>query len=212
MRIAVAATVALGLAFARVACAADAPPGTDGARAWTFSLTAFPTRVRGGDSYTSFIAIANRDSFQLEARIDYEDIGARSAYVGWTFSGGADGFAWEVTPLVGGAWGSLRAFVPAVEASLSWGPFDAYVEAQYVRDRGDRDDSYFYAWSELGFKPVAWLRIGAASQRTRAYGGERDYQLGPLLQFTHGPVTVGAYWFNPGARDEVIVGSINLAF
>lgn len=212
MRSAIVAAFVLGLAFARVAAAADAPAPVAAARAWAFSLTAYPTRVRGGDAYTSFIAIANRGPFQLEARYNYEEVGARSAYVGWTFSGGAGDFAWDVTPLVGGAWGSLRAFVPAVEASLSWGAFDAYVEAQYVGDRSDRDDSYFYAWSELGFKPVAWLRVGAASQRTRAYGGERDYQLGPLLQFTHGPMTVGAYWFNPGARDEVIVGSINLAF
>lgn len=207
------ATLAAGLALAGTASASDAPPVAEpAARAWSFSLTAYPTRVRGGDAYTSFVAIANRGAFQLEARVDYEDVGARSAYVGWTFSGEAGDVAWEATPLVGGAWGSLRAFVPAVEASLSWRAFDLYVEAQYVRDNGDRDDSYFYAWSELGFKPVAWLRVGAASQRTRAYGGERDYQLGPLVQFSHGPVTVGAYWFNPGSREEVIVGAINLAF
>lgn len=181
------------------------------APAWTFSLTAFPTKVRGGDNYTSAIAIANRGSLQLEARYNYEAVGARSAFVGWTFSGG-DEVAWEVTPLVGGAWGSVEAFVPGVEASLSWRRLDVYVEAEYVRDTSERDDSYFYAWTELGFRPVEWLRLGLAGQRTRAYGGERDYQHGPFAQFTWGPLTVGGYWFNPGSSEQVVVGSIGVSF
>jgi hypothetical protein len=74
--------------------------------------------VRGGDNYTSGIGVADRGPLHLEARYNYESVGARSAYIGWTFSGG-DTITWELTPLLGGAWGSLHAFVPAVEASVS---------------------------------------------------------------------------------------------
>ena len=59
-------------------------------------------------------------------------------------------------------------------------------------------DNYFYAWSELGFRPVEWLRIGIAGQRSRIYNNERDIQRGPFGQVTWGPVTIGGYWFNPG--------------
>jgi len=83
---------------------------------WEFALTAYPTDVRGGDNYTSGIGVADRGPLHLEARYNYESVGARSAFVGWTFSGG-DTITWEVTPLLGGAWGSVHAFVPAVEAS-----------------------------------------------------------------------------------------------
>jgi hypothetical protein len=124
---------------------------------WEFALTAYPTLVRGGENYTSAIATADRGPLHLEARYNYESIGARSAFVGWNLSGG-ETITWELTPLVGGAWGTTQAFVPGFEASVAWKQFDFYIEAEYVRDIHARTDSYFYAWSELGFRLVEWLR------------------------------------------------------
>ena len=206
---------ALVLALACTTVAAEdgagrraAPPDKP---SWEFALTAYPTDVRGGDNYTSGIAVADRGSLHLEARYNYESVGARSAYVGWTFSGG-EAITWEVTPLLGGAWGSLHAFVPAVEASVSWRQFDFYIEAEAVRDQREQSDSYVYAWSELGFRPAEWLRLGLVAQRTRAYGGERDVQRGPFAQLTWRRVTLGGFWFHPGANDQVFVASLGVAF
>ena len=178
---------------------------------WEFAVTAYPTAVRGGENYTPVIAAADRGPLHLEARYSYESIDARSAFAGWTFSGG-DTVTWELTPMLGGAWGTTRAFVPALEASLAWRQLDFYVEAEHVRDSGERTDSYLYAWSELGFRPAEWLRIGAVAQRTRAYGGDREIQRGPFAQLTWGRVTIGGYWFNPGSSDQVVVASFGLAF
>ena len=178
---------------------------------WAFSVTAYPTMVRGGQNYTSGIASADRGPLHLEARVNYESIGARSAFVGWNFSGG-DTVTWELTPLLGGAWGTTQAFVPGLEASLAWRKFDFYVEAEYVRSRDESTESYTYAWSELGWRPVQWLRFGLAGQRTNIYGGERSFQRGPFAQVTWGPVTLGGYWFNPGSSAQIFVGSIGVAF
>ena len=216
MKAALRAVTALAAVVAATAFAGE--DGGSGRRAspaekpsWEFALTAYPTVVRDGENYTSAIAVADRGPLHLEARYNYESVGARSAFVGWTFSGG-DAITWELTPLLGGAWGATQAFVPALEASVAWGRLDVYVEAEYVRDSHRRSDSYFYAWSELGFRPVEWLRVGIAGQRTRAYGGDRDIQRGPFAQVTWGPVTIGGYWFNPGSRDQVFVGSIGATF
>ena len=204
-------------AFAATTALADDEAGSGrraspvGKPSWEFALTAYPTLVRGSDDYTSAIAAADRGPLHIEARYNYESIGARSAFVGWTFSGG-DAVTWELTPLLGGAWGTTRAFVPGLEASLAWGRLDYYVEAEYVRDRSERAGSYFYAWSELGFRPVEWLRGGIASQRTRIYGGDRELQWGPFAQLTWGRVTIGGYWFNPGSGDQIFVGSIGATF
>jgi hypothetical protein len=199
-------------AFAALAIlAATAAFAAEGDKAWEFGITAYPTVVRSGENYTSAIAVADRGPLHLEARYSYESIGARSAFVGWTFSGG-DAVIWELTPLLGGAWGETRAFVPGFEASVGWARLDLYVEAEYVRDSGSRDDSYFYAWTELGFRPVEWLRLGIAGQRTRAYDNERDTQRGPFAQLTWGRVTIGGYWFNPGSSEQVFVGSIGATF
>ncbi len=178
---------------------------------WEFALTAYPTIVRGGENYTSAIAVADRGPLHFEGRVNYESIGARSAFVGWTFSGG-DEITWELTPLAGGAWGTTQAFVPGLEASVAWEWLDFYVEAEYVRDSHARSDSYLYAWSELGVRPVEWLRIGVAGQRTRLYGGDRDIQRGPFVQLTLDRVTVGGFWFNPGTGDQIFVGTIGVTF
>ena len=132
-----------GIAVLAVFTATSAHAGEDdpsGRRAspaskpsWEFGITAYPTFVRGGDNYTSAIAVADRGPLHLEARYNYESLGARSAFVGWTFSGG-DTITWELTPLLGGAWGSVHAFVPGLEASLGWRQFDFYIEGEYVHD------------------------------------------------------------------------------
>jgi hypothetical protein len=210
----VLAGVAAFLALA--ARAAEDPPAApvaapETAKAWAFAVTAYPTVVRGGENYTSGIATADRGPLHLEARVNYESIGARSAFVGWNFSGG-DTITWELTPLLGGAWGTTQAFVPGLEATLGWKTFDFYVEAEIVRSRREQTDSYVYAWSELGWRPVEWLRVGLAGQRTNIYGGERSFQRGPFAQVTWGPVTVGGYWFNPGSAAQIFVGSIGVAF
>ena len=213
-----AAVAAVVLASLAATLARADEPAASGRRAspptrepWEFAITAYPTQVRGGDNTTSAIAVADRGQLHLEARYGYEMKDSRSAFAGWTFSGG-ETITWEITPLLGGAWGPMRAFVPGVEASLAWGKLDFYVEAEFVRDRDNSTDSYNYAWSELGFRPVEWLRVGAVGQRTRAYGGEREFQRGPFVQLSHDNLTIGGFWFNPGSDDQVVVVSIGATF
>ena len=216
MKAALCAFAGAAVITAASALAAEGEPNSRRASSpaessWEFAITAYPTVVRGGENYTSAIAVADRGPLHLEARYNYESVGARSAFVGWTLSGG-EAITWELTPLLGGAWGSTQAFVPALEASVAWNKLDFYIEAEYVSDSHQRTDSYFYAWSELGFRPVDWLRVGIAGQRTRTYGNDRDIQRGPFAQVTWGPVTIGGYWFNPGANDQVFVGMIGATF
>jgi len=215
MKAGLQAAIAFAIVTATTALADEGERGWHRAAAatresWEFAITAYPTVVRGGENYTSVIATADRGALHLEARYNYESIGARSAFVGWNFSGG-DAITWELTPLLGGAWGTTQAFVPGLEASAAWKRFDFYIEAEYVR-ASERADSYLYAWSELGFRPVEWLRIGLAGQRTTAYGGDRDLQRGPFAQLTWGKITIGGYWFNPGSREQVFVGMIGAVF
>ncbi len=216
MKVALQAVVAFTIFIATTARGGEdegsgrrASPAPD--PSWEFAITAYPTVVRGGENYTSAIAAADRGPLHLEARYNYESVGARSAFVGWTFSGG-EAVTWELTPLLGGVWGTTQGLVPSLEASVGWKRLDFYVEAEYVRDSSERTNSYFYAWSELGFRPVEWLRVGLAGQRTRAYGGDRELQRGPFAQITFGRVTIGGFWFNPGSSDQVFVGSIGAAF
>jgi hypothetical protein len=104
MRAALRAVVALAIVMATTALAGEEDEHAAGRRAspatkpsWEFAITAYPTVVRGGENYTSAIAVADRGPLHLEARYNYESVGARSAFVGWTFSGG-EAITWELTP------------------------------------------------------------------------------------------------------------------
>jgi hypothetical protein len=209
------AVAAAALATAIAPSAQESVSGRRASRperpAWEFGLTAYPTTVRNGTNYTSAIAVTDRGALHLEARYNYESIGARSVYAGWTFSGG-EGLAWELTPLLGGVWGTPRGVVPGLESTLAWGKFDFYLEGEYVRSAVDVRDSYLYAWTELGWRPLAWLRIGAAGQRTNTYGGARDIQRGPFAQLTWQRVSVGGYWFNPGSSEQIVVAMVGVTF
>jgi len=206
------AAVMLG-ASAAIVNAQDAPAVQSAeSRQWEFAATGYWNSVRDGHSYGSGIFIADRGPLHLEARINYEAFHAQSAFVGWTFSFGDDALGLELTPIVGFVGGDVRGAIAGFEATVTAGRFDFYTEVEYVRDRSDKEASYTYAWSELGFRAADWARVGLVGQRTRAYGGEREFQRGGFVQLTKDKVTLGVYWFNPGSRDQVVIGAVGVAF
>jgi hypothetical protein len=178
---------------------------------WEFAATGYANAPHGADSYASGIFAADRGALHLEARANYEAIHAQSAFAGWTFSGG-EAIKFELTTIAGGVTGTTRGAIAGVEASAASGRFDYYVEGEHVRDSSAREASYNYAWSELGFRPVEWLRAGLVGQRTRAYGGAREFQRGPFVQLSRGKFTLGAYWFNPGSSEQIGIVSLGVKF
>jgi len=187
-----------------VASAADEP-------AWEFNVTGYWNAPKEGDSYASGIAVASRGALHLEARANYEAIHAQSLFVGWTFEAG-ETVKLEFRPILGFVGHALRGPIGGFEASLSAGKWDYYVEVEHVHSRTEGTDSYTYAWSELAFRPVEPLRLGIVGQRTRVRGADRDYVGGGFAQLTHGKLTLGAYWFNPGSSDQVVIVSLGASF
>ena len=180
--------------------------------AWEFSVTGYWNKAREDDGYASAIAIASRGPLHFEARANYEAIHAQSLFVGWTFEAGAE-LKLEARPIVGLVGHALRGSIIGFEASVSGRrKWDYYVEVERVHSRTDGTPDYTYAWSELGWRPVEPVRLGIVGQRTRVHGAERDYLGGGFAQLTYGKVTLGAYWFNPGSSDQVVIVSLGAAF
>lgn len=175
------------------------------------ALTGYYNALPNEPNYGLAIGSLNIGALHFETRYNYEGRAALSGFVGWTFSGGKE-ITWSITPLAGAVTGSVSGFVPGLELSLAWKSFDFYTEAEYVVDRSDSNNNYAYAWSELGWKPLEWLRVGIVGQRTRVVNNDRDFQRGLLLQVFVGKVTVGAYAFNPGSTDHYATFALGLAF
>jgi hypothetical protein len=164
------------------------------------------------DNFLLVIATADRGPLHLEARYNYEALDTGALFAGWTFSGG-DKLTYELTPMLGAVFGDTQGIAPGFEASLAYGIADFYIEAEYLRDSENHEDSYTYAWSELGFSPLEWLRFGLVGQRTRVYSSDLDIQRGGFAQAILGKVTLGLYVFNPDdSADRVSILSLGAEF
>jgi len=170
---------------------------TANAPGWNYSATGMYYSLPEQDDFLLAIATAERGSLHLEARHNYEALDAGSMFAGWKFSGG-EALTYDLTPIIGVVFGARQGMAPGFEASVVYGITDFYTEAEYMYDTGVKEDSYTYAWSELGFSPLKWLRFGLVGQRTRVYKSGRDIQQGAFAQLiARGKVTLGFYVFNP---------------
>ena len=208
-RTCLASLVVANLAAAAPALGAELETGAD--RAWSATVTGFYYAMRDQPDFGVGVASLDRGGLHLEARYNYEARDAASTFVGWKFEGG-DAVTFAVTPIVGALFGAARGFVPGVEAGVGWRAFDVYVEAEYVRDLEQSDASYYYAWSELGFRPVEWLRVGLVGQRTHTVNVGRDLERGVFAQFTYARMTLGVYAFNPDSSARYVVASLGVSF
>ena len=175
------------------------------------ALTGYYTALPDQPNFGMTVGSVNVGSLRFEGRYNYEARASASAFVGWKFAGGSE-ITWEVTPILGTLWGRARGTVPGAEVTVAYKSIDFYTEAEYVFDRNSSDDNYFYAWSELGWRPVEWLRVGIVGQRTRVVNNDRDIQRGVLLQGFVGKLTVSAYAFNPDNADRYTTLAIGIAF
>jgi hypothetical protein len=211
MRRAALATLACAAPFAAVA-ADDAPKVSDeGAPKISAAINGSYYAMRDEPDFGVVVASVNRGPLRFEARHNYEARHATSAFIGWKFAGGED-VTYDVTPIAGALFGAAHGGIAGVEASVAWRSFDAYVEAEYVDDRNDHSNRYVYAWSELGFRPLEWLRFGIVGQRTHVVHTDRDLQRGPFVQLIFRSVSVGVYAFNPDAGSRYTVVSVAASF
>lgn len=183
--------VLLLLACARAVAAEPAPAGS--ASAYASATVYF---LDGEQDILQPTVYADRGRLHLEARYNYEDRGAGSAWAGINLSAG-DEVTLEFTPMLGIVFGDTSGIAPGYKASLGWRNVELYSEAEYVIDADDADDSFFYTWTELSVSPAESWRFGLVIQRTKAYESAFDIQRGLLAGLHRGRFDVTAYVLNP---------------
>lgn len=178
---------------------------------WSGAVTGYYYAMRDEPDFGVGVATLDYGRLHVEGRWNYEASNAGSAFVGWKFSGG-DAVTFEITPIVGVLFGAARGVVPGVEASAAWGQFDAYLEAEYVDDRRNPGSRYYYSWTELGWTPVEWLRVGVAGQRTQTVDTGREFQIGAFAQVTVQRLTFSVYAFNPDGSARYVIAAVTASF
>jgi len=195
---------------ARAQAAPDAPGASPaaGEKAWSFTAAGYVYLLPEDESdYGQPTFWADRGRLHLEARYQYEGQKTGSLWVGYNFSFG-DTVSLELTPMLGGVFGDTQGIAPGYRASLGWRKLDLSSESELVLDTGDSEGSFFYTWSELGWTPVEWLRLGMVVQRTKAYETEFDIQRGFLVGLAYKSASFTTYVFNPDTDPTVVLGLV----
>jgi hypothetical protein len=209
--------VAIGGRVLLVACAAltaisrGAVADDAAARPWHVTATAFLYVLPEQDNFLMVTAPADIRWLHLEGRYNYEALDSGAAFVGVNGAWG-DAFKLHLTPMVGGVFGSLDGLVPALRWTLTWWNLDIYSESEVVIQFGDMSDSFFYNWSELGFSPLDWLRVGAVIQRSRIFTMPRDVQSGLFVSGKIGVFTASLYELNLGWETPTWVIALGASF
>ena len=178
---------------------------------WSFSAGGYWYHFPDDDSFGIPLLYADRGPLHLEARYNYEDLATTSLFAGWKFEFG-DRITTELTPLLGVVAGNTEGIAPGLELAVTWGPVDFYNESEYVFDRGDREENFLYAWSELGYSPADWIRVGLVGQRTRRYETEVEIQRGLLVGSSYKRLTCTLYYLNPFDDSPFLVLGLSYDF
>ena len=119
---------------------------------WSIDASAWTINPPHDDAYGAGTVKLDREQLHLEGRWNYEDLHTGSVWAGWNFdwrSRPEDGVELTVTPMAGVVFGDTDGLAPGVELDVTWWWLEFYNESEYLFDAHDRDDDYFYSWSEL---------------------------------------------------------------
>ncbi len=147
---------------------------------------------------------ADKGRLHLEGRFNYEDINTFSAWIGYNFSGGKT-FQYVITPMAGGVAGRLNGIAAGLELTLNFKGFVLYSESEHVFDLKEKENDFFYNWTDLTFAPTDWLFFGLSGQRTRLYQSALDIQRGFLVGGSYRRVEITGYLYNPGFDDLFVL-------
>lgn len=201
-----------GLCLAQEPPPASAPASTNASSPhWSYNLSLAGYLVPQDQSYASPTFTADGAWTHLEARYNYEGLQTASLWFGYDFSVGKK-FQLEFTPMIGGVFGKTNGIAPGYELTISYRRVQLYSASEYVFDTGNRNNSFFYTWTEIGYSPVKWFRLGAAAQRTRIYQTGLDVQRGPLVGVSFKKTSFTTYVFNPGWTQPTWVFSLSYSF
>lgn len=179
--------------------------------AWAFAAAGYGYIIPDDQSYFSGTLRADRNWAHLEARYNYEDQKTGSVWLGYNLSFG-DKLVLDATPMVGGIFGNTTGVAPGYLLELSYKKISLYSEGEFVFDTKNSSSNFFYNWNELAYSPSDWLRIGLASQKTRAYQTRLDVQRGLFVGFSRKRLDFTTYVFNVGWTHPTVVLAMGFTF
>jgi hypothetical protein len=143
-----------------------------------------------------------------EARYNYEELQTFSLYGGKTFSRKGD-LSYSATPLIGGLLGKMNGGSVGLNMDLDFENVFFSTVSQYSFSLEDRNNKFFYSWTELGYQAMPWLYGGMAVQQTNIIRSAGRLEPGCMLGLSIRNWTVPFYVFNPAGKEMNFVLGFN---
>ena len=147
----------------------------------------------------------------LEARYNYEDMNTFSAWFGYNFSGG-NKFQYTITPMLGGIVGHTNGMAPGLKLDFQLYGFEFSSQSEYVVDVLDKENNFFYNWTDFTYSPLDWLWFGLSLQRTRLYKTDLEFQYGLMAGGGYKWFGLSGYLYNLGLDDPYLILSMSFTF
>ena len=194
--------------------AAQSGPSTAIVKPQPTEAWSFTTYIDGYIApHSSFLAApvftADHNHLHLEARYGYEDRYLGSVRAGYNFSGGTT-LKWALTPMLGVVIGQGTGVPLGLEGSVTYKRLSFSSSAEYVFDAQNRDNNFFYAWPQLTYAPLNWLRIGIAAQHTKVYNTKFNTDFGPEISISRKRLYFTTYVLHP--RDPIMILELGASF
>ncbi len=153
----------------------------------------------------------DKNKLHLEARYNYEDLNTFSAWIGYNFSGGKR-VEYTITPMAGGIVGHTSGLAPGLEILLGLGGLELSSESEFVFDFQNKDNHFFYNWTDLTYAPLEYLWLGLSTQVTQMLHCEPEIEPGFLIGGGFKRYEMSGYLFCPGWEELYFVLILTASF
>lgn len=101
---------------------------------------------------------------------------------------------------------------PGLELTLAYKDFELYSEMENLFDFGDRENNFYYNWTDLTYSPTDWLWLGISGQRTRLYQTDVEIQRGFILGGGLKQWELTTYFYNLDVDNPFFLVTLSVGF
>jgi hypothetical protein len=178
---------------------------------WQYSVTVDGYLPASGEGYASPTFTADHEWLHLEARYNDENLRTGSFWIGYNFAWG-ENWKFEVTPVIGGVVGRTDGVAPGCETSITWNKLNFSLDNEYVFSAASKSGNFYYAWPQITYQLLPWLRVGAAAQHTKFFQAEATIERGFLVGFDYKKYQFTTYVLNPGFSGQFVQFEVSMSF
>jgi len=186
---------------------------TDSTRSsWNFSAWAEMFIIPGEEDFFNPTFYARHNTLHLEGRYNYEDRNTVSLWAGRRFRFGK-AVEFVLVPMAGVVLGNTNGMAPGLETEIMYKKLDFYAETEYVFDFKEKENNFFYMYSELAIRPIKPIRTGMMVQRTKLFETKFEIQRGIFAEYYFlKRFRMGVFYFDPFSSDNYWIASVSVDF